>query len=172
MAHFNHPRELKTPPVHEAIQRIQDTGALIRTQSPVLAPINAHADLWAEMWKEQVKLGCIPYYMFVVRDTGAQQYFGMPLGDAWRVFQGAYQHVSGLARTVRGPIMSTTAGKVQVLGIQEIQGEKVFVLQFIQMRHPEGVLRPFFTAYDEKAMWLDALQPAFGAPRFFFESAS
>ncbi|MCB0845906.1 MAG: lysine 2,3-aminomutase, partial [Bacteroidetes bacterium] len=31
MAHFNHPRELKTPAVQQAIQRILGTGARIRT---------------------------------------------------------------------------------------------------------------------------------------------
>ena len=35
--------------------------------------------MWARMWQKQVELGCIPYYMFVVRDTGAQHYFGVSL---------------------------------------------------------------------------------------------
>ena len=31
------------------------------------------------MWTDQVNLGCVPYYMFMVRDTGAQHYFAVPL---------------------------------------------------------------------------------------------
>ena len=39
-AHFNHPTELSTDAVKEAIQRIKSTGAQIRTQSPLLHKIN------------------------------------------------------------------------------------------------------------------------------------
>ncbi|MGD9098905.1 MAG: lysine 2,3-aminomutase [Anaerolineae bacterium] len=169
MAHFNHPHELKTDAVHQAIARIQKTGAQIRTQSPLLAHINDESKVWVEMWKEQVRLGCVPYYMFVARNTGAQHYFGVPLVQAWRIFRQAYQAVSGLARTVRGPVMSAHPGKLQVLGVSEINGEKVFVLRFLQGRDPDWVLRPFFAKYDSKAIWFDELKPAFGEEKFYFE---
>ena len=77
--------------------------------------------------------------------------------------------MSGLARTVRGPSMSALPGKVQILGVNEIKGEKVFVLQFLQGRNPDWVMRPFFAKYGEKAIWLDELKPAFGDNKFFFE---
>lgn len=172
MAHFNHPRELKTKAAQDAIALIRKTGAQIRTQSPVLAHINDKPEVWEEAWKIQVGLGCVPYYMFVVRDTGAQEYFGVPIARAWEIFQRAYQKTSGLARTVRGPSMSATPGKVHIVGISEINGEKVFTLQFLQARNPDWVLRPFFAKYDEEAIWLDDLVPAFGEDRFFFERES
>ena len=78
MGHFNHLAELKTGAVKLAIKNVRETGAQIRTQSPLLTNINDDADMWAQMWQKQVELGCIPYYMFVVRDTGAQHYFGIP----------------------------------------------------------------------------------------------
>ena len=168
MAHFNHPAELSTDPIQEAIKRIRNTGAQIRTQSPLLAHINDDANLWAEMWQKQVSLGCIPYYMFVVRDTGAQQYFGVPLVKAEKIFRSAFRKVSGLARTVRGPSMSATPGKVHVLGVSEINGQKVMALQLLQGRESEWVGVPFFAKYDENAIWLDDLEPAFGE-KFFFE---
>ena len=168
MAHFNHLAELSTDPIKEAIKRIRNTGAQIRTQSPLLAHINDDANMWAEMWQKQVSLGCIPYYMFVVRDTGAQQYFGVPLVKAEKIFRTAFRKVSGLARTVRGPSMSATPGKVHVLGVSEINGQKVMALQLLQGRESEWVGVPFFAKYDENAIWLDDLEPAFGE-RFFFE---
>jgi len=168
MAHFNHPTELSTDPIKEAIKRIRNTGAQIRTQSPLLAHINDDANMWAEMWQKQVSLGCIPYYMFVVRDTGAQHYFGVPLVKAEKIFRTAFRKVSGLARTVRGPSMSATPGKVHVLGVSEINGQKVMALQLLQGRESEWVGVPFFAKYDENAIWLDDLEPAFGE-RFFFE---
>lgn len=169
MAHFCHPRELSTEAVRQAIRRIRETGAEIRTQSPLLRHINDDPRVWAQMWKEQVRLGCIPYYMFVVRDTGAQHYFGVPLVRAWEIFKQAYQQVSGVARTVRGPSMSCDPGKVQVSGVAEINGERVLVLNMIQGRRPEWVQRPFFARYSETAIWLDELEPAFGEEKFFFE---
>ncbi len=169
MAHFNHPRELSTTPAHEAIAAVRRTGATIRTQSPLLAHINDDPALWARMWKEQVRLGCVPYYMFVVRDTGAQHYFGLSLDRAWRLFREAYQQVSGLARTVRGPSMSAFPGKVQVVGVTEVQGERVFALRMLQGRNPDWALRPFFARHDPEAIWLDDLEPALGEERFFFQ---
>jgi len=168
MAHFNHLAELSTDPIKEAIKRIRNTGAEIRTQSPLLAHINDDANMWAEMWQKQVSLGCIPYYMFVVRDTGAQHYFGVPLVKAEKIFRTAFRKVSGLARTVRGPSMSATPGKVHVLGVSEINGQKVMALQLLQGRESEWVGVPFFAKYDENAIWLDDLEPAFGE-KFFFE---
>jgi KamA family protein len=169
MAHFSHPRELSTPSVLKAIRNIRATGAEIRTQSPVLKHINDDPQLWAEMWDKQVDLGCIPYYMFVARDTGAQHYFGLPLIRAWEIFRDAYQRVSGLSRSVRGPSMSANAGKIQVLGVSEAAGEKVIVMRFLQGRNPDWVHRPFFAQYNETATWINELKPAFGEKSFFFE---
>jgi KamA family protein len=170
MAHFNHPQELQTAAVREAIARIQQTGVQIRTQSPLLAHINDQSVTWIAMWKEQIRLGCIPYYMFIARDTGAQHYFGIPLIRAWEIFKDAYQNVTGLARTVRGPSMSALPGKVQILGVSEIQGEKVLVMQFLQARNPQWVMHPFFAKYNQTATWLDELEPV-GEEYFFFERA-
>lgn len=65
--------------------------------------------------------------------------------------------------------MSDEPGKIQLLGVAEIKGEKVFVLRFIQGRNPKWVDMPFFAAYDPKATWFSELRPAFGKDYFFFE---
>jgi KamA family protein len=169
MAHCSHPRELETYVAQEAIRRVRSTGAVIRCQAPIISHVNDNADVWARMWTEQVKLGAVPYYMFVERDTGAKHYFALPLEKAFRVFTEAYRQVSGLARTVRGPSMSASPGKVVVDGVTKIRDEKVFVLKLLQGRNPDWVGRPFFAKYDPEASWLDDLQPAFGEKEFFFE---
>lgn len=170
-AHFNHSVELSTEAVKQAIARIHSTGAKIRTQSPLLRNINDHSSIWAEMWRKQVDLGCIPYYMFIARDTGSKLYFEVPLERAWKIFRKAYRQVSGICRTVRGPSMSDHPGKIQILGISEINGEKVFVLNFIQARNPSWVGKPFFAAYNSEATWFNQLKPAFEAEKFFFQDA-
>ncbi|ODU11058.1 MAG: lysine 2,3-aminomutase [Thiobacillus sp. SCN 64-35] len=169
MAHFNHPRELAPEPVRQAIAQVRQTGALIRTQSPLLRHINDDPALWAEMWDRQVDLGCVPYYMFIARDTGAQHYFSVPLVRGWEIFREAYQRVSGLGRTVRGPSMSANPGKVHILGVCEIRGEKVIQMRLLQGRNPDWIHRPFFARYDEHATWLSDLKPAFGEDRFFYQ---
>ncbi|KJY99968.1 lysine 2,3-aminomutase [Pseudoalteromonas ruthenica] len=169
MAHINHKQELRTAATREAIALLRKTGAQIRTQAPLLNNINTDPNMWAEMWKEQTQLGMIPYYMFIERDTGAKRYFELPLYKTWETFREAYKQVSGVSRTVRGPSMSAGPGKVEVSGVSEIAGEKVFVLRFIQARNPEWVQRPFFAKYDENATWLNDLKPAFGEEKFFWE---
>ncbi|MGA4996355.1 KamA family radical SAM protein [Nonomuraea bangladeshensis] len=168
MAHFTHPRELEPPQVQAAVERIIGTGATIRTQAPLIRSINDDPAVWTSMWRRQLRMGMVPYYLFVERDTGPQDYFAVPLARAYEVFRDAYASVSGLCRTVRGPSMSATPGKVCVDGVMEVAGQQVFVLHFIQARDPSLVGRPFFARYDPEAVWLTDLRPAFGE-RFPFE---
>ena len=163
MAHFSHPRELEPPMVATAVRRIRAAGGIIRTQAPLIRSINDDDVTWAQMWRTQLRMGMVPYYMFVERDTGPAGYFAVPLARAAEIFRDAYSGVSGLCRTVRGPSMSATPGKVCVDGVAEIAGEKVFALHMIQARDPALVGRPFFARYDPEAVWLTDLQPAFGS---------
>ncbi|MHC5065176.1 MAG: KamA family radical SAM protein [Planctomycetota bacterium] len=146
MAHYTHPHELETDIAKEALRRIVATGATVRCQAPLIRHVNDRPEDWARLWQMQVELGAVPYYMFVERDTGAHHYFELPLAEAYQIFSEAYCRVSGLARTVRGPSMSANPGKMCIDGVAEIAGE-----------------------YDEKAVWLDDLKPAFGEKHFFWE---
>ena len=165
MGHYNHPAELRHPIAQQALRRIIATGATVRIQAPLIRHINENPADWAELWTTGVRLGAVPYYMFVERDTGPSDYFKLPLARAYDIFQQAYRTVSGLARTVRGPSMSAFPGKVLVDGIVDLAGE-VFALQFLQARNPDWVRRPFYARFDPLATWLDELQPAFGEKRF------
>ncbi len=123
--------------MRQAILRVRQTGAVIRNQSPLLHHINDDPAVWIDL--------------FFARDTGARDYFSVPLVRAWEIYREAYQRVSGLCRNVRGPSMSANPGKVQVLGVCEILGEKVLQLRFIEGRNPDWGHRPFFAKYDEQA---------------------
>jgi KamA family protein len=168
MAHYSHPRELSTPVSETAVRRVQQTGATVRSQAPLIRNVNDCADVWATMWQKQVDLGIIPYYMFVERDTGPRNYFDVPLYRSLEIFRRGIRQLSGLGRTVRGPSMSCTPGKVLIDGVGEIEGQRVFVLKFLQGRDPNWTNRIFFAHYDETASWMDDLEPAF-TDRFFFE---
>lgn len=169
MCHYSHPRELETPVAQAALRRILSTGAVVRCQAPLIRRVNDNPEVWNALWRAQVRLGAIPYYMFVERDTGPKSYFEVPLAEGLDIFQRATASLSGLGQTVRGPVMSATPGKVHVVGVTELQGEKVFALKFQRARNPAWLGRLFFARYDAKASWLDHLRPAFGQERFFFE---
>ncbi|CUI09586.1 KamA family radical SAM protein [Massilia antarctica] len=170
MGHYSHAVELRNAMAQKAVKRIVSTGATLRMQGPLIRHINEDPASWAELWTTGVRLGAIPYYMFVERDTGPSEYFSLPLARAHEIFKSAYQMVSGLSRTVRGPSMSAFPGKVVIDGVVTINGEKLFALQFLQARNPDWVRKPFFAKFDDKATWMDHLVPAFGKSKFFFES--
>ena len=65
--------------------------------------------------------------------------------------------------------MSATPGKVHVVGKAEMNGEQVFALKFLQARNPDWQDKLWFAKYDESAVWLDDLKPAFGESQFFWE---
>ena len=171
MAHFTHPRELRTVAAREALRRVRCTGAVVRCQAPLVRHVNDDPAVWADLWREQVRLGAVPYYMFVARDTGPRAYFEMTLADGLRVYSEAISRVSGLGRTVRGPIMSAVPGKILIDGIVSINGQKVFVLKMIQGRDPSWTNRMFFARFDPQATWFDQLKPAFDGRDFFFNSS-
>jgi KamA family protein len=168
MAHWSHPRELAPAVAGEAVRRIRATGASIYAQAPLIRGINDDPGTWRRLWRTGLDLGVVPYYMFVERDTGPRNYFEVPLARGWEIFREAWSQMSGLGRTVKGPVMSATPGKVLVDGVTEVAGRRVFALRYVQARDPELVGRPFFADFDPRATWFDQLTPAFPEHRELF----
>ena len=170
MTHFNHWRELEPPVVAQAIARLRSAGAVVRTQSPLVRHINDDAQVWARMWQRQVQLRLYP--LLHVRGTRYRHaaLFKVPLAQAIDIYRIAMQQVSGLARTARGPVMSSLPGKIVLDGVTEVGGERVFALSFLQGREASWCKRPFFAKYDRTACWLHDLRPAFGESEFFYEN--
>ena len=90
MGHYSHPVELDSSMATEAVRRIRMTGAQIRMQGPLIRHVNDQPSAWASLWTKGVGQGLIPYYMFVERDTGARNYFEVPLVRAYQIFKEAY----------------------------------------------------------------------------------
>jgi L-lysine 2,3-aminomutase len=164
MMHFTHPRELESELARRAVSRIRSTGALAYCQAPLVAHVNDTPETWSALWRAELAAGAVPYYMFVERDTGPYEYFKVPLARAHEIFRSAYLTLPGLARTVRGPVMSATPGKVSVDGVTETAEGKFFQLRMLQARDPRLVGRPFRAHYSETAAWLDDLRLADDAP--------
>jgi KamA family protein len=165
MAHLSHPVELEPAIARTALARIRDTGAVVYCQAPVIGRVNDDAAAWARLWRAEQRAGAVPYYMFVARDTGPRDYFKVPLARAAELFRDAYSTLPGLARTVRGPVMSTTGGKIVVDGVAEEPGAgRFFELRYLQARDPRLVGRPFRAVYSADAAWIDDLELVPGTP--------
>lgn len=162
MAHYTHPRELSTDVAQEAVRRIRATGAVIRTQGPLVAHVNDSPEVWGRLWNDQVRLGCIPYYMFVVRPTGTSRYYASPLIRALEIFTLASKQASGLAGTVRGPVMSASTGKFLISGIVELQNAQYMVLTILRARKGSCAPRSLLARFSEHSTWLDQLEIASG----------
>ena len=170
MAHYTHPRELSTPTAQAAVRRV----AVDRRAD--LLPGAAHPRGQRRRRRPGPRCGQPSSITAACRTTcsssatpGRSDYFKVPLVRAHEIFREAYRSLPGLARTVRGPVMSATAGKVVVDGIAELAGERVFCLRFLQAREPAWVGRPFFARFDPDATWLTDLVPASGERSFFFQ---
>ncbi|MEV4641952.1 lysine 2,3-aminomutase [Actinoplanes sp. NPDC049548] len=172
MAHVTHPAELRPGKVRRAVERARSAGAVIRTQAPIVRSINDSAPVWRELWTRSVALEAVPYYMFVERDTGPRHYFEVPLVRAWEIYREAVSSVSGLARTVRGPSMSTGPGKIVVDGVARLGQQRALALRYLQARDPGLVGRPFFAEYDAGAVWATDLRPFSDADAFFLDPIS
>ncbi|WP_182878166.1 KamA family radical SAM protein [Microbispora sp. H10670] len=158
MAHYSHPRELETDEARAALARVRGTGAVVYCQAPLIKYVNDDVDTWARLWRLQFAAGAVPYYQFVERDTGPHAYFRVPLARSVEIFHGAFRTLPGLARTVRGPVMSATPGKVIVDGVEETPQGRYFRLRFMQARQPSLVGRPFRAHYSPTAAWLTELE--------------
>jgi L-lysine 2,3-aminomutase len=172
MAHVSHHRELATNAVQSAIRRIRSTGAAIYCQAPIMRHINDDADTWIRMWSEQQRLGAVPYYMFMARDTGPREYFEVTIATAVEVFREAFRQLPGLARTVRGPVMSTTPGKLVIDGSPSGEPGNTLQARFVQARDPALVGRPFLVNHPPFAVWADELTAAPGTSRDLAEALS
>ncbi|MEV7040418.1 lysine 2,3-aminomutase [Amycolatopsis sp. NPDC051061] len=170
MLHVSHPRELRTDGARKALARLRGTGAVLRSQAPVIRRVNDDPLVWADLWREQVRRDVLPYYLFVERDTGANHYFGVPLVRVHEIYRDALTRVSGLARTARGPVMSVSPGKVVVDGVADLPGGRAFALRFLQARDPRLVGRPFYARFRaDAAGWAD-LEPYGLADHEFFDA--
>ena len=157
MAHSTHPRELDAAAA-AAIRRVRSTGAVIRCQAPLIRRVNDDARVWADLWRAQVRLGAVPYYMFVERDTGPKEYFKVPLARAVSIFADAYRQVSGLCRTARCvDVRDSRQGRSRrCVG----RGGRLHFALRVLPSHPAWVGRTFLAEYDERAAWLDELRPS------------
>ncbi len=180
MAHFSTPKELLNPMTVAAVRRLQQHGVVIRSQSPIMKHISlfTHADgsvdidksaqNWIDLAQIMGTLLIGFHSMYCARPTGEHHYYTAPLADVARVFDKIYRSLPSIARPSRYISMTTSAGKLSLLGLSEINGETVFALKFNESRNMEWMDRVFHAKYNKETNDVNLLIP-FEGDKFFFE---
>jgi L-lysine 2,3-aminomutase len=180
MAHFSTPRELLNPSTLAAIRRLQNHGVVVRSQSPIMNHVslfmdkNGQVDVersarnWIDLAHILAALSVRFHSMYCARHTGEHHYFAASLADIEKVFSLIYRSLASLHRPSRYITMTTSAGKLSLLGSADVNGQKVFALKFNESRNMAWMDKVFLAQYDPKESRVDRLVPL-DTPSFFFE---
>jgi L-lysine 2,3-aminomutase len=141
ISHIGHPREISTPQAEAAIRKIHDTGAVVRCQTPLIKTVNDSVHTWISLLEKEIRLGLIPYYMFIDANTEAVGCFKVPLANAYHIYSESMKKSSGLAKTMHGPVIMHDCRKIEIVGAEEIHGKKQFILKCLQSPDPEQIGR-------------------------------
>jgi len=180
MAHFSTPRELLNPLTLAAIRRLQRHHVVLRSQSPIMKHVSLFPDdaggidversaqNWIDLGNVFGMLGIGFHSIYCARPTGEHHYFGAPLAQLHQVFDRVYRSLSSINRPSRHLSMTTSAGKISILGTAEVRGETVFALKFTEGRDMRWLDRVFLARYDPQTRNVADLVP-YDTERFFFE---
>jgi L-lysine 2,3-aminomutase len=180
MAHFSTPRELLNPSTIAAIRRLQAHGVVVRSQSPIMNHVSlfmdadGHTDIqrtaqnWIDLAHILAALNVRFHSMYCARPTGEHHYFTAPLADIEKVSNLIFRSLSSLHRPSRYITMTTSAGKLSILGEASVGGRKALALKFNEARNMEWMDKVFLAVYDETENRVDRLVP-FDGGKFFFE---
>ena len=180
MAHFSTPREVLNPSTIAAIRRLRASGVTIRSQSPIMnhislftdeqgkVDIDRSAQNWIDLGFALGMLGVGFHSMYCARPTGEHHYFTAPLADIEKIFNKVYRTLPSINRPSRYITMTSSAGKVSLIGTAEVKGEKVFVLKFNEGRNMKWMDRVYLAKYDEEENTIEKLKP-FDTDRYFYE---
>lgn len=158
MAHFSHPRELTTIAVQKAIDRIHQTNTIIRSQSPIVGHINDASHIWQEMLRIQISLGIIPYYAFLESSHALSDFYKITIAKALQLMQDVYKNLSGLVKTVSGPVITNTSKKILVDGKTSIAGKDYFIFKILQSSDNDENGMILLAEFDENAVNLEQLR--------------
>ena len=114
MTHFIHPREL-TNLAAKAVGILQDAGALIANQMPLIRGVNDNPNVLAELLAKLSFIGAVPYYIFQCRPALGNKAFTVPIEQGYEIVEQAKALVSGLAKRIRF-VMSHSTGKIEIIG--------------------------------------------------------
>jgi lysine 2,3-aminomutase len=149
MVHFNHWREITDEAVR-ALALLQGAGAILCNQTPLIRGVNDDPLTLARLLNELSFAGVPPYYVFQCRPTVGNRAFAVPVEEAYRIFDAARVHCSGLAKRARF-CMSHAEGKIEVVGLSD---DHVF-FKFHRAAAVEDSARFMVFERNPNAYWFD-----------------
>ncbi len=149
MLHFSHPREL-TDVALQAIQILQQSGAIVVNQTPMIRGINDNEEVLAKLLTRLSHIGVPPYYVFQCRPTSGNKMFSVPLEEAWQIFERSRRNISGLAKRARF-VISHETGKLEVVGLTQ---RRIF-FRYHQAAKPQDLARFMVFPRNPDAYWFD-----------------
>jgi lysine 2,3-aminomutase len=180
MSHFSTPRELLNPSTIAAIRRLKAHGVTVKSQSPIMNHISLFTDEkgnvdidhsaqnWIDLGNVLAMLGVGFHSMYMARPTGEHHYFTQPVAQINKVFNKVYRSLASINRPSRYITMTSSAGKISLLGEVEIEGKKLFALKFNEGRNMEWMDKVYLAEYDEKQNTVANLKP-YKADKHFYE---
>lgn len=182
MGHFSTPREVLNPSTIAAMRRLQAHGMTIRSQSPIMrhislfenedgtVDIDRSAQNWIDLANIMATMGVGFHSMYCARPTGEHHYFTASLADINKIASKIHRSLPSINRPSRYISMTSSAGKISVLGECMVKGEKAFALKFTEGRNMEWMDKVFLAKYDEDQHTVDLLEPFDGGDFFFREN--
>ncbi|MBD3366899.1 MAG: hypothetical protein GF405_01840 [Candidatus Eisenbacteria bacterium] len=179
MAHFSTPREVLNPTTIAAIRRLQRHHVVMRSQSPMMSHVSLFRDengdvdveRTAKNWTDlALVLGTMHigfHSMYLARPTGEHHYFTTPLAEVAKIADKIHRDLASIYRPSRYISMTSSAGKISLLGVVEVGGEKAFALKFTEGRNMRWMDGVFLAKYDEEENTIDFLEP-FDTQEFFY----
>lgn len=180
MGHFSTPKEMLNIHTIAAIRRLRKRGINVRSQSPMMnhvslfmddkgkVDIDRSAQNWIDLAHMLMMLGMQFHSIYCARPTGEHGYFTAPLADMDKIFSKIYHSLPSVARPSRYITMTSSAGKVSLLGTVTVNGDKAFALKFNEARNMKWMDKAFLAKYDEKENTIEKLIP-YGTEKYFFE---
>lgn len=180
MSHFSTPRELLNPITIAAINRLRRYDVTLKSQSPIMnhislftdetgiVDIDRSAQNWIDLGNILAMLGVGFHSMYCARPTGEHHYFTAPLAAIDKIFTKVFISLASINRPSRYITMTSSAGKISLLGTTVVNGEKVFVLKFNEGRNMEWLDGVYLAEYDEFENTIEKLKP-YKASKHFYE---
>lgn len=179
MSHFSTPREVLNISTIAAIRRLKSVGVTVKSQSPIMHHISLFSDEngkidvdrsaqnWIDLGNVLATLGVGFHSMYCARPTGEHHYFTVPLAEINKIFSKVYKNLASINRPTRYITMTSSGGKISLLGTTEIKGEKLFVLKFNEGRNMDWMDTVYLAKYDEMENTIANLKPYEGSKHFY-----
>ncbi|MFW5721056.1 MAG: hypothetical protein ACOCWW_01570 [Bacteroidota bacterium] len=179
MSHFSTPREVLNPLTIAAIRRLRAHGVNVKSQSPMMNHIslftdeNGEVDIdksaqnWIDLGNIFAMVSVGFHSIYCARPTGEHHYFTVPLTYINKVFSKIYRSLPSINRPSRYITMTSSGGKISMLGEVEVNGKKAFALKFNEARNMEWMDKVFLAKYDDQENTIANLPPFEGEKHFY-----